>query len=51
MFSLFHVKAVGASATVEFLSAPLVLEEGQILKCTAATANRLHVVASLLEVG
>lgn len=50
VFSLFHVKAVGASATVEFLSAPLVLEEGEILKCTAATANRLHVVASLLEV-
>tara|TARA_R100001377_G_scaffold85341_1_gene71738 strand:+ start:1351 stop:1671 length:321 start_codon:yes stop_codon:yes gene_type:complete len=50
VFSLFHVKAVGASATVEFLSAPLVLEEGEILKCTAATANRLTVVISVLEV-
>lgn len=50
VFSLFKVKAVAANTTVEFLSAPLVLEEGEILKCTAATANRLHVVASLLEV-
>ena len=50
VFSLFKVKAVGANATVELLTAPLVLEEGEILKTTAATANRLHVVASLLEV-
>jgi hypothetical protein len=50
VFSLFKVKAVGANTTVELLTAPLVLEEGEILKATAATANRLHVVASLLEV-
>ena len=50
VFSLFKVKAVGANITVELLTAPLVLEEGEILKATAATANRLHVVASLLEV-
>jgi hypothetical protein len=50
VFSLFKVKAVGANATVELLTAPLVVEESEILKVTAATANRLHVVASLLEV-
>ena len=50
VFSLYNVKAVGANTTVELLTAPLVLEEGEILKATAATANRLHVVASLLEV-
>ena len=49
-FSLFKVKAVGANATVELLTAPLVVQENEILKATAATANRLHVVASLLEV-
>jgi hypothetical protein len=32
------------------LTAPLVLETGEILKFTAATANRLHVVGSYLEV-
>tara|TARA_Y100001963_G_scaffold32504_1_gene44956 strand:+ start:5603 stop:5926 length:324 start_codon:yes stop_codon:yes gene_type:complete len=51
VFSLFKVKAVGANTTVELLTAPLVVEESEILKATAATANRLHVVASFLEVG
>ena len=49
-FSLFKVKAVGANTTIELLTAPLVVQENEILKATAATANRLHVVASLLEV-
>lgn len=50
VFSLFKVKAVGANATVEFLTQPLVVMESEILKVTAATANRLHVTASYLEV-
>lgn len=50
VFSLFKVKAVSANTTVELLTAPLVVEESEIIKVTAATANRLHVVASLLEV-
>ena len=50
VFSVFKVKAVSANTTVELLTAPLVVEESEILKVTAATANRLHVVASLLEV-
>ena len=50
VFSLFKVKAVGANTTVELLTAPLVVQESEILKVTAATANRLHVVASILEV-
>ena len=49
VFSLFKTKAVSANATTELLTAPLVVEESEILKVTAATANRLHVVASLLE--
>ena len=50
VFSLFKTKAVGANTTVELLTAPLVIEESEILKVTAATANRLHVVLSSLEV-
>jgi hypothetical protein len=50
VFSLFKVKAVAANTTVELLTAPLVIQESEILKVTAATANRLHVVASFLEV-
>ena len=48
-FSLFKVKAVSANTTVELLTRPLVVEESEILKFTAATGGRLHVVASLLE--
>ena len=50
VFSLFKVKAVGANGTVELLTAPLVVQTGEIIKVTAATANRLHVVASILEI-
>tara|TARA_R100001377_G_scaffold4853_1_gene2761 strand:- start:496 stop:819 length:324 start_codon:yes stop_codon:yes gene_type:complete len=50
VFSLYKVKAVAANTTVELLTAPLIVQEGEILKVTAATANRLHVVASFLEI-
>ena len=48
-FSLFKVKAVGANTTVELLTKDLILQSGEILKVQAATANRLHVVASIQE--
>ena len=50
IFSIFKVKAVASNTTVELLSEPLVVTENQALKVNAATANRLHVVASLLEI-
>jgi len=50
VFSLYKVKAVSANGTVELLTAPLVVQASEILKVTAATANRLHVVASYLEI-
>ena len=50
VFSLFKTKAVSANTTVELLTAPLVVEESEVLKVTAATANRMHVTASFLEV-
>ena len=49
-FSLFKTKSISANGTTELLTAPLVVQTGEILKVTAATANRLHVVASILEV-
>tara|TARA_Y100000816_G_C26072900_1_gene564518 strand:- start:882 stop:1271 length:390 start_codon:yes stop_codon:yes gene_type:complete len=48
-FSLFKVKAVGANTTIELLTKDLILQSGEILKVQAATANRLHVVASIQE--
>ena len=49
VFSLFKTKSISANGTTELLSAPLVLQESEILKVTAATANRLHVVLSALQ--
>ena len=49
VFSLFKTKSISANGTTELLSAPLVLEESEVLKVTAATANRLHVILSALE--
>jgi len=50
VFSLFKTKAVSANNTVELLTAPLIVQASEILKVTAGTANRIHVVASILEV-
>ena len=49
VFSLFQVKSVAANTSVELLTRDLVLESGEILKATAATADRLHLVASIQE--
>ena len=49
VFSLFKVKAVGANTTVELLTKDLILQSGEVIKVQAATANRLHVIASVQE--
>jgi len=49
IFSIFKEKAISAKVTSELLTAPLVMEESEVLKVQVATADRLHVVASLLE--
>jgi len=50
VFSLFKVKAVGANATEQLLTEPLIMMENEILKVQAADANELHVVSSILEI-
>ena len=50
VFSLFKTKSVSANATEELITKPLVLQEGEILKAQATTADRLHMVVSLLEI-
>ena len=49
MLLLFKVKAVGANTTIELLTKDLILQSGEVIKVQAATANRLHVVASVQE--
>ena len=50
VFNLFKTKAVSANATEELITKPLVIQEGEILKAQATTADRLHMVVSLLEI-
>ena len=50
VFVLFDVKSVAGHATEQLLNEPLILQESEILKVTAADADRLHVVASILEI-
>jgi len=50
VYSLFKLLAIASNTTVELLSEPIVVKENETLKVTADTANRLHVVASLLEI-
>ena len=50
VFVLFDVKTIAGHAIEQLLTEPLILQESEILKVTAADANRLHVVASILEI-
>ena len=50
VFVLFDVKTIAGHATEQLLTEPLILQESEILKVTAADADRLHVVASILEI-
>ena len=50
IFSLFKTKSISSNTTSELLTQPLVMEEGEILKVQASDANKLHVIASILEI-
>ena len=50
IFNVYKDKAVGSKETLELLTHPLVMEEGEALKVQAAQANELHIIASILEI-
>ena len=50
IFSLFKTKAIGANATEQLITEPIIMMENEVLQLTAATANRLHVILSVLEI-
>ena len=50
IFSLFNNKVISSDGTSELLTAPLVAQESEIIKVRATTADRLHVVMSVLEI-
>lgn len=50
VFSIYKSKSISANSTVELLTQPLIIQESEILKAQATTADRLHVIVSLLEI-
>ena len=50
VFSLYKNESIGALSTEELLKSSLVLSESETLTATAATVDRLHVVASYMEI-
>tara|TARA_R100000329_G_scaffold132442_1_gene112005 strand:- start:308 stop:694 length:387 start_codon:yes stop_codon:yes gene_type:complete len=50
IFSVYKLEEIGALSTKELLINSLVLKGGEILKAQAATAGRLHVIASIQEI-
>ena len=49
-FNLFKTKAVAGNSTIQLINEPLILMESEVIQVTAADADRLHVVASILEI-
>jgi len=49
-FNLFKTKAISGNQTVQLLQEPLIIMESEVIQVTATDANRLHVVASILEI-
>ena len=49
-FTIFKNKAIAGNATEQLLNEPLIMQESEVLQVTAADANRLHVVTSILEI-
>ena len=49
-FTLFNVEAIAANESKQLLTEPLIMLEGEVLQVTAADANRLFAVASILEI-
>tara|TARA_R100000908_G_C3667621_1_gene91962 strand:- start:294 stop:602 length:309 start_codon:yes stop_codon:yes gene_type:complete len=47
---LFNAKTIAAGATVELLTAPLVVQADEVITVQSNVANDMHIVASILEV-
>ena len=48
-FNLFKSQAINANSSVDLLTNPLILTENEQIKVQATTADRLHVILSMLQ--
>lgn len=49
VFNLFKSQAINANSSVDLLTNPLILTENEQIKVQATTADRLHVILSMLQ--
>ena len=49
IFNLFKSQKFAANTTVDLLTNPLILTENEQIKVQATTADRLHVILSMLQ--
>ena len=49
-FPIFTQLSTTARTTTQILTEPLILQESEVLKCTASVADRLLVIVSILEI-
>ena len=50
VFSLFKSKTINANSTLDLITNPLILTENEQIKVQATTADRLHVILSMLQI-
>ena len=49
-FTIFNAKAISANVTEQLITEPLILMENEVIQVTAGNADRLNVIASILEI-
>ena len=49
-FNLFKSKTINANSTLDLITNPLILTENEQIKVQATTADRLHVILSMLQI-
>ena len=50
VFNLFKAQSITANQSLQLLTEPLIMMEGEILRMTATTADRLFAIVSILEI-
>ena len=50
VFNLFKAKSITSNQSLQLITEPLIMMEGEILRMTATTADRLFAIVSILEI-
>ena len=50
VFNLFKAQSITSNQSLQLITEPLIMMEGEILRMTATTADRLFAIVSILEI-